>query len=63
MATMSFGVPDSVDPEPDERGPAFPASYPSECSNCYETIEKGELARADGEGGWEHADHKDEEDG
>lgn len=57
----SFGS----DKEPSNKGPAFNANYGGECSH-YECIEgrfeEGDLIRADGEGGWECAEHKENED-
>jgi len=57
---MSFGVGGGDGPI---KGPEFTAQYESICSYCGNDIEKGEGARSDGEGGWEHAEHKDEDDG
>lgn len=37
-------------------GPIFTASYETECESCDEPIRPGEDARADGQGGWIHAD-------
>lgn len=37
-------------------GPVFTATYESECTSCDEPIAPGEDARADGSGGWIHAD-------
>lgn len=37
-------------------GPVFTASHESGCASCPEPILPGEDARADGEGGWIHAD-------
>lgn len=37
-------------------GPVFTATYESHCASCYELIVPGEDARADGAGGWIHAD-------
>ena len=37
-------------------GPIFTATYESECESCEEPILPGENARADGCGGWIHAD-------
>jgi hypothetical protein len=37
-------------------GPIFTATYETECESCEEGIQPGEDARADGHGGWIHAD-------
>jgi hypothetical protein len=37
-------------------GPIFTATYETECESCDEGIQPGEDARADGHGGWIHAD-------
>lgn len=37
-------------------GPIFVASFESECGSCWVPIDPGERARADGRGGWIHAD-------
>jgi hypothetical protein len=37
-------------------GPIFTATYESECKSCDDLIVPGEDARADGRGGWIHAD-------
>lgn len=37
-------------------GPVFMATYESECESCDEGIVAGEDIRADGRGGWIHAD-------
>jgi hypothetical protein len=37
-------------------GPVFTAEYRTECESCEDPIEPGEDARADGCGGWIHAD-------
>jgi hypothetical protein len=42
--------------ELEELGPVFVAGLESECASCPEPIEPGERARADGHGGWIHAD-------
>lgn len=57
--TTHFGVPGGGP----VKGPAFEASYASTCSYCDNDIERGEMIRADGDGGWEHAEHQDEDDG
>ena len=58
--TLAFGY-----KEPNKKGPAFHANHGGACSH-YECIderfEEGDLIRADGEGGWECAEHKDNED-
>lgn len=37
-------------------GPIFTATYETECEACEDPIVPGEDARADGHGGWIHAD-------
>ena len=37
-------------------GPIFTATYESDCTSCDDPIVPGEDARADGHGGWIHAD-------
>jgi len=37
-------------------GPVFTASYMTDCESCEEPIMAGEDCRADGYGGWIHAD-------
>lgn len=37
-------------------GPIFTATYESDCESCDEGIVAGEDIRADGRGGWIHAD-------
>jgi hypothetical protein len=37
-------------------GPVFTATYETECASCDDPIGPGEDARADGRGGWIHAD-------
>lgn len=37
-------------------GPVFTANHETECESCDEPIVPGEYARADGRGGWIHAD-------
>jgi hypothetical protein len=37
-------------------GPIFTATYETECGSCEDPIVPGEDARADGRGGWIHAD-------
>jgi hypothetical protein len=57
VKTMTFGG------DPDRRGPAFNAGYGGPCSNdsCKDgSFEEGDVIRADGEGGWECASHKDD---
>lgn len=45
------------DPEDAPRfGPVFMAGYECECESCDEGIVAGEDIRADGRGGWIHAD-------
>lgn len=39
-----------------EFGPVFTATYESECDACDGAIWPGEAIRADGRGGWIHAD-------
>jgi hypothetical protein len=43
------------EPEERELGPVFTAVYDGEDACCGEGIEEGQQARADGEGGWIHA--------
>lgn len=40
-------------------GPAFRATFDSEADCCLMGIEEGEMIRADGQGGWVHADCPD----
>jgi hypothetical protein len=47
---------DMVSPPGPSLGPIFTATYESECESCDEPIVPGEDARADGRGGWIHAD-------
>lgn len=57
MKTMRFGG------TPDRRGPAFHANHGGSCANdnCKDgEFDEGDLIRADGEGGWECASHKEE---
>ena len=58
--TLSFGY-----KEPNKKGPAFHAGHGGACSH-YECIderfEEGDRIRADGEGGWECAEHKENDD-
>lgn len=42
--------------EETEFGPVFRAGFESECNGCDEGIVPGEDVRADGSGGWIHAD-------
>ena len=42
--------------EPVRLGPVFMATYEGECTSCDEVIQPGEDIRADGAGGWIHAD-------
>jgi hypothetical protein len=44
-----------------QMGPVFTATYDSEDSCCGGGIEEGNSIRADGHGGWVHADCKDAE--
>lgn len=37
-------------------GPIFTATYETECTSCDDSIVPGDPARADGRGGWIHAD-------
>lgn len=37
-------------------GPVFVASHETDCKSCVDLILPGEDARADGRGGWIHAD-------
>lgn len=37
-------------------GPVFVASFETECESCEDSIQPGEDARANGRGGWIHAD-------
>jgi hypothetical protein len=60
MKVMQFGY-----DEPTKKGPAFEATYGGACSHyeCMtESFEEGDMIRADGEGGWECAEHKENED-
>jgi hypothetical protein len=47
--------------EPSNSPPAFPASYESECDTCCDAIYPGDEIRSDGMGGWECADHAEED--
>lgn len=58
MATTQFGG----KPPPRPQRP-FKANYSSVCTACGEIMDEGELIRSDGDEGWEHADHADENDG
>jgi hypothetical protein len=40
----------------DKFGPIFTATFDTECESCEDPIVPGEDARADGRGGWIHAD-------
>jgi hypothetical protein len=48
------------DPQP-SKGVAFRAGYDSTCAYCFENIFEGDEIRADGEGGFEHAEHLEED--
>lgn len=50
-----FGTASGNDPKTGF-GPIFTATYESECASCSDDIEPGDLARADDDGGWIHAD-------
>ena len=47
---------DEPSPIPMTMGPVFVASYESDCPSCDEPIVPGEDIRADGHGGYIHAD-------
>jgi hypothetical protein len=47
---------DEPSPIPMSMGPVFMASYESDCPSCDEPILPGEDIRADGRGGYIHAD-------
>lgn len=48
--------PDLFDDSGPKFGPVFTATYESECPSCDERILPGEDIRADGQGGYIHAD-------
>jgi hypothetical protein len=47
---------EATEPEESGLGPIFTATYESDSSCCGEPIQPGEDIRADGSGGWIHAD-------
>ena len=51
-----FVEPDATPPRRQGLGPVFTATYESDAACCSEPIVPGEDIRADGRGGWIHAD-------
>jgi len=47
---------DLAPPAKPRLGPIFTAAYETECESCEDPIQSGEDTRADGRGGWIHAD-------